>query len=151
MNTLKTGAILLTIWSGLNLLVGVSVTLATLFARHTPVLALVLSDPEISRLDARAVAIINAQAALLNPCIAALCALVIAIVWTSLVRRARWACWALVGALVPVQVFGFVSDAYLGHRNLVANCFSTLLLLAGLAACGLALREPSVSGGASSR
>jgi hypothetical protein len=70
--------------------------------------------------------VVAAQAAIANPCIAALCVLVLA-----LVRRREYAIVA--GVLVPVQAFGFVSDGFLGHRNLAVNLGSTALLLAGLA------------------
>ena len=41
--------------------------------------------------------------------------------------------FVLVPTLVFVQLFAFVSDGYLGHRNLPANMISTLLLAVGLA------------------
>lgn len=39
----------------------------------------------------------------------------------TLMARARWAFEALVAYLVPLQAAGFASDAFLGHRSLVAN------------------------------
>lgn len=141
MNRLKAGAVLLSVWSGLNLLVAVVVTAVTLFGRTTPVLSLVLTPSEIARVDAKAVAIINAQAAACNPCIAALCVLVLVIVWRALMARARWAFEALVACLVPLQAAGFASDAFVGHRDLGANVVSTAVLFTGLALAGLGLRR----------
>lgn len=97
--SLKIGAILLSIWSGLNLVVGVAVTAATLMKRNAPALSMVFSDTEIARLDEKVVGVVNAQAALANPCIVAICLLVLAIVWTSLVARMRWSFFALVISL----------------------------------------------------
>lgn len=136
MRSVKLGAILLSVWSGLNLLVGAAVTALTLASRPPPALAMVFSGAEIARLDPRVREVVSAQAALCNPLIVALCGLVLAIVWTSLVRGARWAWWALAAALVPVQLFGFVSDGFLGHHNLVANAVSTVILGTALALTG---------------
>ena len=70
-----------------------------------------------------------------------MCALVLVIVWRALMARARWAFEALVACLVPLQAAGFASDAFLGHRNLVANVVSTVLLCTGLALAGAGLRR----------
>jgi len=117
MRSAKLGAILLSVWSGLNGLAGAAVTALTVASRPPPALAMALSGAEIARLDPRVRDVVAAQAALCNPLIVALCAIVLAIVWTSLVRGARWA-WCL------------------GHHNLVANVVSTVLLLAALALTG---------------
>jgi hypothetical protein len=130
MKALKAGAVLLSIWSVVNLLVAVGVTILTLRGR-TPITMMVGDEPGSPRLHA----IVYAQAALCNPCIAALCLLVLVITWSSLVRRAHWAFWALVATLAPLQAFAFVSDGYLGHRNLGANIGSTLLLGVALSLC----------------
>ncbi|MGC4117710.1 MAG: hypothetical protein QM765_24765 [Myxococcales bacterium] len=135
MKSLKVGAVLLSVWSGLNLLVAAAVTVLTLRGAAPPALGMLMTEAEALRLDPRALAVVNAQAALANPCIVALCAIVLAVVWTSLVARARWALWTLSGALLPLQAFGFVSDAYLGGRNFAANTVSSVVLLAGLGLC----------------
>jgi len=136
MKALKAGAVLLSIWSVLNLLVGAYVTILTLRGR-TPILWMVGDEPGSPRLHA----VINAQAAFCNPLIVALCLLVLVIVWTSLVKRARWAFWALVASLAPLQLFGFLSDRFLGNHNLPANLFSSLLLLVGLSLCDYGSRS----------
>jgi hypothetical protein len=40
--------------------------------------------------------------------------------------------YVVVPTLLFVQIFAFVSDGYLGHKNLPANLLSTLLLVVGL-------------------
>lgn len=132
MKSLKAGAILLSIWSGLNLAVAAAVTAMTLAGRAPPALSFLFPASEIQRLDARLIAVVNAQAALANPCIVALCMIVLVVVWTSLVARARWALWTLAGSLVPLQLFGFVSDAFLGNRNIASNVISSVVLFVGL-------------------
>ena len=138
--TLKIGAVLLSIWSGVNLCVAAGVTLFTLLGRKPPALALVLTDSEIAQLDPRAIDVVNAQASLANPSIVALCTLTLVVVWTCLVRGARWAWLALVGTLLPLQALGFISDAFLGHRNIGANILSSGLLLGALVLSGVGLR-----------
>jgi hypothetical protein len=145
MRSLMAGAVLLSLWSGLNLLVAAAVTAVTLSGGEPPALSLVFGPDAPRDLDAKALAVINAQAALANPCIVALCLLVSAITWTSLVARRRWSFWALVVALVPLQAFGFASDAFLGHKNLIANVASSALLFAGLALSGYALFRGAAS------
>ena len=151
MTKLRAGAVLISAWSGLNLLVGAAVTAMTLAGRRAPALLLVFPEEELARLDPKLVAVVNAQAALANPCIVALCGLVLAIVWTSLAAGRRWVLVALTAALIPLQAFGFVSDGFLGHQNLVANLVSTVLLLAGLglAAAGLPAARLTATGRAS--
>jgi hypothetical protein len=99
-------------------------------------------------LDPRAIDVVNAQAALANPCIVALCAPTLVTIWTSLIRGARWAWLAFAGTLLPLQAFGFISDAFLGHRNFVVNIVSSGLLLVALVLSGFGLlvgrnRQPS--------
>jgi hypothetical protein len=141
--------VLLSIWCGLNMAVALGVTAMTLAGRNAPALSLVLADAEIRTLDPRLVAVVNAQAALANPCIVALCALVLVLIWTSLVARARWALPALGGTLIPLQAFGFVSDAYLHNRNLVTNAASTVILLTALALALQGVRAVGRGGGTS--
>ena len=97
---------------------------------------MMFTEPEIRRLDDKVYAVVNAQAAFANPCIVALCLTVLLLVWKGVVRKARWAFWALVGGLVPLQAFGFVSDEFLGHHNIVANVTSSVVLIVGLAMTG---------------
>jgi len=128
----RAGAVLLSVWCVLNAAVALAVTIATLAGRAPPALALILSKDEIQRLDPRALAVVNAQAALANPCIVVVCALVLAIVWNGLMKGASWAWWTLAATLLPLQAFGFVSDGFLGHRNVVANLVSAFILVAAL-------------------
>lgn len=128
----KIGAFFLTGWAGLNFLVALAVTGLTLAGRPPPALRLLLPEAEISRVDPIALAVINAQALLVNPCIMALCALVLCLVWNGLRAPAGWMFWALALVLLPLQAFGFVSDGALGHRNLIANLVSSAVLMTGL-------------------
>jgi hypothetical protein len=142
MKSLRASMVLLSIWAGLNFLIAFAVAAITLSGATTPILSLVLDDTELRTLSPHARAIIEAQAAIANPCICALCVAITAIVWTSLRARARWALWTLIGMLVPLQACAFASDAYLGNRNLIQNLISAALLAAGLGLAALAVRAP---------
>jgi hypothetical protein len=147
MKSLKVGAILLSVWSGLNLLLAVAIlTGMTVFGRDPPSLGLVFTADEIERLDGKALALIDALAIFGNACAAAFCLLVLVVVWRALVgARARWALPVLALSMGGLQAFGFVSDASLGHRDLAANLVSTALLTAGLACSGWALRRAAAA------
>jgi hypothetical protein len=128
---MKIGSILLSIWSGFNLVLALGITLALLvFERNAPALSILFEGGEIARLDPRALATVNALAVLCNAVIAAFCALVLMVTWKA--RRQTWAFFALAGTMVFVQACGFASDARLGHRNLIANVISTGILVVGL-------------------
>lgn len=128
----KAGAIVLTVWSGLNLVAALAVTVVTLVGRPPPALQLIFDDAQIAAADPRLIGVINTQALIANPLIIGFCALVIAVVWASVVRGQRWAISSVAGSTLFVQAFGFVSDASMGHRNLTANVVSSVVLLVGL-------------------
>ena len=131
----RIGLALLSAWSGLNLALAVVIVLAMgLFGRHAPALSLVFSDAQIRALEPRVLGVVDALAILGNGCIAGFCGLVLAVVWRGVARGVGWAWTALAITAGGIQVAGFVSDARLGHRDLIANVVSTALLAAGLAA-----------------
>jgi hypothetical protein len=131
----KLGLGLLMLWGSLNILVAAAVTVMTLAKESPPALRLVMNSDAIHRLDPQVLAVINAQAAFANPCIVGFCVLVLTMLWSN--RRAprtggHFSYWVLIATLAFVQVFAFISDGYLGHKNLSANLVSTLLLAVGL-------------------
>ncbi len=84
---MRAGAVLLSIWSGLNLALAVAILVAmTAFGRHAPALSLTLAEAQVRALESRLVAAVDALAILANACVAAFCALVLAVVWRGLVR-----------------------------------------------------------------
>ena len=148
---LRTGAILLTVWSGLNLLLAIACIIAICFFRNnSPGLAMMVSESEIQQLDPKWLTCINGLAVFCNAWDAAFCLLVLFVVWTSLVNKARWAFWGLLISLVFLQTFAFVAyssfetmnlRANIAGVNLFANIFSTALLLAGLGLSGYAIHR----------
>lgn len=79
--------------------------------------------------------VVNAQALLANPLIMAVCGFVLVLVWRGVRAGVPWALPTLVALLIPVQLFGLVSDSALGNHNAVANIVSSVVLLLGLALC----------------
>jgi len=131
----KIGLGVLTLWGTLNILVAAAVTVMTLAKESPPALRLVMSADAIRRLDPQALVVVNAQAVFANPCIIGFCVLVLTMLWSN--RRPPeggkyFSLYVLVPTLAFVQIFAFVSDGYLGHKNLPANLISTLLLAVGL-------------------
>jgi hypothetical protein len=135
MKRAKIGLVILTLWGSLNILVAAAVTIMTLAKESPPALRLVMSGDAIRRIDPLALAVINAQAAFVNPCIIGFCVLVLSMLWSN--RRppqgaSHVSYYVLVPTLLFVQIFAFISDGYLGHKNLPANLVSTFLLTIGL-------------------
>jgi hypothetical protein len=135
MKRAKVGLVILTLWGSLNILVAAAVTIMTLAKESPPALRLVMSGDAIRRIDPLALAVINAQAAFANPCIIGFCVLVLTMLWSN--RHAPKGAshvshYVLIPTLLFVQIFAFVSDGYLGHKNLPANLVSTFLLTVGL-------------------
>ncbi len=127
---LRTGLVILSLWCGLNFLVAAAVTVLTLMGRPPPALGLVMTAEQIARADPIAIAVVNTQAEIANPLIMAFCTLVLFLLWGT---RGPTAFRMVAATTIFVQIFGFVSDGFIGHTNLIANGVSTALLLTGLA------------------
>lgn len=132
---LRTGAILLSLWTGFNLVLALRILFMVLvLGKNAPCLLILYDDIRAVGMDPRALATINGLAVVFNGCAAAICALSLAVIWVPLVRGATWAFWALAGSLLFLQAVGFASDSFFAHKNLVANVISSSLLLLGFAA-----------------
>ena len=136
----RAGAILLTIWSGFNLLLALGILAAiSFFHRDAPALRILFDPSEIGRLDAKVLGTVNALAVFANACAAGFCLLILFVTWPGLAGKSRRAFWALALSTGLVQAFGFVSDSFLGDRNLIANLVSTGVLLVGLILSGVSI------------
>ena len=118
-------AIPLYLWLGFQLLLALGILIAVLVLRHDPP-AISLILPESIALAPEVRGLITALAVVANSVIFAFCALALVLL------RARSHFAALACALGVIQLSGFASDAYLGHRNLVANLASSAVLAVGL-------------------
>ncbi len=148
---LRAGAVLLSVWSGLNLLLAVTCIIAICcFGTNSPGLTMMVEEADIRALDPRWLACINGLAVFCNAWDAACCLLVLFITWAGLVKRARWAFWGLLIALAFLQAFAFVAyssfevmslRASVAAVNRFANIASTAVLLAGLGLSGYAIHR----------
>lgn len=142
----RSGAVALSLWCAANLLAALFVTLSTLAGRPPPALALVFTTAETKSLDGRLLRVVNAQAALANPAVTALCILVLGLTWKWTVSGDRFALLLSAAVLLPLQLFGFVSDNFLGGLHFYANVLSTLMLVSGFAMLALGRDERSKCG-----
>jgi hypothetical protein len=142
---LRAGAILLSLWTGFNLVLALGILFMLLvLGKNAPALLILYGNLQAEGMDPRALATINALAVMFNACTASICALSLAMVWFGVVRRAVWAFWSLVGCLTFLQAAGFASDAFLGNKDLLANALSSLVLLCGIFCIGTGIFGPSL-------
>src|SRR5947207_4143562 len=137
---LRTGAILLSLWTGFNLVLALGILFMLLvLGKNAPALLILYGDLKAEGMDPRALWTINALAVMFNACAASICALSLAMIWFAVVRKSVWAFWSLAGCLTFLQAAGFASDTFLGNKDLLANAFSSLLLLCGIFSVGIAV------------
>ena len=136
----RVGAILLSLWAGFNLVLALGILFMLLvLGKNAPALLILYGDLQAEGMEPRALATINALAVMFNACAASLCALSLAMIWFAVVRKAVWAFWSVAGCLLFLQAAGFASDTFLSNKDFVANVVSSLVLLGGLFAVGIAL------------
>lgn len=105
---LRTGTILLSLWTGFNLALALCILFLMLaLGKNAPCLAILFDDTQATGMDLRALATINGLAVVFNACAAAVCGLSLSVIWVALRRRARWAFWSLVICLGFLQTAGF--------------------------------------------
>ena len=137
---LRVGAILLSLWTGFNLVLARGILFMLLvLGKNAPALLILYGDLGAEGMDPRALSTINALAVMFNACAASICALSLAMIWFAIVRKAVWAFWFLAGCLGFLQAAGFASDAFLGNKDVLANTISSLLLLCGIFSVGIAI------------
>src|SRR5262245_45741709 len=137
---LRAGAILLSLWATLILLSAlVRILFFAVFGIRQNAPALLVLLDETSNLGlGNPPAPINALTVLCNASLVAACGLSLTFIWTGVIRRKWRAFFALLTYLGLLQAAAFVSDEFLGNRNLATNIASAAVLLLGfgLAACG---------------
>jgi hypothetical protein len=137
---LRAGSIILSIWSGVNLLLAFLILTSIIFFKsNAPILVMVFQKPEISRLDARAISAVNALAILYNSCSAALSVLALFIIWSSLINGSRWAFWALLITIGFVEVMAFIASAAIGNQRWQVNVLLSILYVVGIVLAGYSI------------
>lgn len=137
---LRTGAILLSLWTGFNLVLALGILYMLLvLGKNAPALLILYGDLQPKDLDPRALSTVNALAVMFNACAASICALSLSMIWFAVVRKAAWAFWSLAGCLAFLQVAGFASDTFLDNKDFLANAISSSLLFCGMLFVGIAI------------
>jgi hypothetical protein len=134
---LKTGSIILSIWSGIHgFLASLILAILLFFHGNSPLLVMVFDKPEIAGMDARVIAAMNCLTILYNTCAVAFSTLALLIIWTSLVHSRKWAFWALLITIGFLEVLAFIASAGVGNARWQVNVVLSVLYVAGIGLAG---------------
>ncbi len=137
---LKAGSIILSIWSGINLLLASAILASIVFFKtNAPILVMVFEEPEISRLDARAISAVNALAILYNSCAVALSVLALCVIWSNLINGQRWAFWTLLITIGFVEILAFIASSVVGNARWQVNAILSVLYVVGIGLAGYSI------------
>ncbi len=139
---LKSGSIVLSIWSGINIfLASLILTIVVFRFGNSPILAMVFEKAEIARLDAKVISALNCLTILYNSCDVALSVLALFIIWSGLINRKRWAFWALLITIGFVEILAFVASAEAGNVWLrwQVNVVQSVLYVVGIGLSGYSI------------
>ena len=141
---LKSGAMILSVWCLLNILPGVGSLLFIFLGNHAPALRMLFTVEEIRTLDARALAVADGLAILLNTLIVVYCGLVFLVIRKCLLKRERWSFFALATGILILQTAGYISDRFFLGKNFLVLNISSLVLLVGFGLCARELFTSSI-------
>lgn len=129
---LKTGSIILSLWSVLNLLPALYMIVhITVLGNNHPLLSTRFSEDDISAISPSLLATINGMAVYANGLVIGFCGLSLIAIWKGLNKTTMWTFWALLISSIAVVLAGFVSD-YVSETNYyTASIVSALILIAG--------------------
>ena len=137
---LRRGSTILSIWSGINfLLAALILTIVVFLNRNSPILALVFEKSEITSLDAKVIASLNALTILYNSCSVVLSVLVWLLIRKSLIAGQRWAFWVLLFVIGFVEVMAFIASAPIGNARWQVNIVLSALYVVGIGLSGYSL------------
>ena len=129
---LKSGCIILSIWSALNIIPSIGIVVGILFlGKNTPALTALLSDAEVNALGIAVLDTANSIAVFANGLNIGLCLLMLIAIWKGLFQKMTWAFWALVSASGFALLAGIGADVVVGTQFPEINAISGLILLTG--------------------
>ena len=135
-----TGAIVISVWAGINLVMGLVVLVSVLLVTPHPLISrIVFTEAELAQLTPKTTGTIRSLAILQNASVVASAVLVLVVVWVGLAHGEYWAWWTLLGTLTFLQAMQFAGDAAIGTKTLPASVLMTLLAIVGLVFAGLGL------------
>lgn len=142
---LKAGAIILSIWGGINfLLAALILTVVLLFNGNSPLLVMVFEQSEIASLDPRVISALNCLTILYNSCAVALSVLALFIIWSNLIKGQKRAFWALLITIGFVELLAFSASAEVGNARWQVNVVLSVLYVLGIGLVGYGIfRHPS--------
>jgi hypothetical protein len=137
---LKKGSTILSIWSGINFLLAAMILASlVIFNANSPLLVMVFEKSEITSLDARVIASLNALTILYNSCSVGLSVLVWLIIRKNLIAGQKTAFWMLVFVIGFIEVMAFVASAGVGNARWQVNVVQSVLYLVGIGLTGWSL------------
>jgi hypothetical protein len=137
---LKTGSIILSIWSGINfLLAALILTSVVIFNANSPLLVMVFEKSEIARMDAKVIESLNALTILYNSCSVVLSVLVWLLIRKSLIAGQKWSFWVLLFAIGFVEVMAFIASAPIGNARWQVNIILSALYIVGIGLVGYSI------------
>jgi hypothetical protein len=137
---LKSGSIILSIWSGINIFLASLILIIVFFPNgKSPILSMVFEKPEIAGLDAKVISALNSLTINYNSCDVALSALALFITWSGLINGKKWAFWALLVTIGFVEIFAFLASAEVGNVRWQVNVVQSVLYVVGIGLSGYSI------------
>jgi hypothetical protein len=134
---LRAGSTMLSIWSGINLLVSAAIlAMVVIFKANSPILDLVFEESEVANLSAKTIASLNALTILYNSCSVVLSVLVWLLVRKSLIAGQKWAFWTLLFGIGFVEVMAFIASAPIGNARWQLYAAMSAIYAAGIGLAG---------------
>lgn len=144
---LKTGCVVLSLWTVLNLIPSAWILLSTGFLDgDSPAITQILTAEEVATLSNKVRASINSVAVYANGLNSAFCLTAFFVIWRGLHGRSSWAFYCLVVGFSTALLAGFGSDQVLGTLHPEVNIISSLIIVFGLTFAAIGLfgqRQPS--------
>lgn len=129
---LRTGCILLTIWTLLNLVPSLWIIVSTVFLDgNSPAIYQILSTQEVKNLTSNERTSINSVAVYANGLNVAFCCAALFVIWCGLYLRSTWAFACLVSGFTFAVLAGTLGDFVLGTVHPEINAISALILAVG--------------------
>jgi len=136
----KAGSRVLSLWSGLNVLISsLILTIVVFHIGNSPLLGMMFEQSEIAGLDPRVISALNCLTILYNSYAIALSVLAWIVIRFSLGKGQKWAFWALLITIGFVEIFAFVASAPIGNLRWQVNVVLSALYVVGIGLSGYAL------------
>ena len=138
---LKTGSIILSLWSILSMLPALGIVVNTVVSGNTtPIFS--GHTVELATLSPQLLATMNSVPVFANGTYAAFCTLLLAVIWFGLNRGAGWVFWTLLASMSIALVSGFAADHVGQAAYPEVSYLSALFIAAGFTCSAIGLFRP---------